>query len=186
MTDSILINGAYWPYSGYQEVAFTLDGNPLITTPSVWVSEGFWQVSLGFVTNPASHELCATINGLESCMTVIVCSECGPRIGFVGAYNISAPTMNYFPNSTFTLDGDNFAPYETLSIWLDRGVNGQGTLLGTNFIIQPNGRFEVELKLPGNATYGPHYITAVTQPSQFGEYPDVAYGTLYVVRFMPL
>ena len=185
MTESILVIGAnYFGINGYQTVTTTVDGNPLLTLNDVYFNENMFEVSLGFITTVGTHTMCAAVQGLNACFEFIVCTDCLPRIGFTNGFNISSSTASYFPRSPFTLVGDSFIPGEELTIWIDRFVNGAGTVLAQNIEVQPNGRFQVGLTLPSNASYGSHTIS-VQGSGGIGHGPDQASANVNVVRFLP-
>jgi hypothetical protein len=152
----ILAIGANWGISEqYESVNLILDGTPLAISPqNLWFFNGGFNIGIEFPTTVGTHDFCAQAAGIEACMQLIVCDTCGPRIGFVDSYNISSPTADYLRGSQFTLTGDGFHPGESLEIYIDDAI--PGNILAQNIIVLPNGRFEVSLTIPSNATLGSH------------------------------
>jgi len=183
MNESLDLLGANWPFTGYQTMSITLDAQPLITIPQIYFLDGTFQVQLGFITTSATHELCAIVQGEQVCTQIIVCgSVCGPRIGFADSHNITAPSRSYFPRSQITVVGDGFRATEEVTITIDEFATPQ--VLASRIEVQENGRFEVQVTLPGNESYGQHLISVLGSET-IGHGPSQASATVEIVRFMP-
>lgn len=151
---SIPAIGAVWGASGtYENVTFLLDGNTIFDMPlTLWFWQGQFNLEIEFPTTSGVHDFCAESMGLAACFDLIVCSTCNPRLGFVDQFNISSATRSYLRGSPISIVGDDFPPESDLTIWIDTQSNQ--TLLARGIIVQPNGRFEVGVKLPGTKHTG--------------------------------
>ena len=78
--------------------------------------------------------------------------------------------------------GNGFRATEEVTITIDEFSGPQ--VLAKGIEVQANGRFEVQVTLPGNETYGEHPISVLGSET-IGHGPSQASATLEIVQFMP-
>jgi hypothetical protein len=163
-------------------MSLTLDGGPLLSKQVTFSGNSFHlSAPIPASTTAGTHELCAIARSLQVCFEIYVCTSCRPRLGFLGQYGIASSsfTLQYPPNTQFTVIGDNFPHNNPIEIWIDQVSNILGSVS-----VPFSGRFQTTLTMPAGTTYGSHEITAAALPDPAGDLESSA--TLEVVRFIPL
>jgi hypothetical protein len=164
-----------------------LDAAPLVFDPVVQFNEGFFDLSVPIPANTmaGTHVLKATIELGTATETlsasVVVCSNCGPKLGFLSNVGVAESTMRITRGSQFTLIGDNFVSTEMLTILVDQGQLNS-TILAANVQVDSNGHFEASLTVTAAESFGPHNITA-TGSGAYCQPPDRASIVLDVLQF---
>lgn len=78
--------------------------------------------------------------------------------------------------------GNGFRATEEVTVTIDEFVAPQ--VLAKGIEVQENGRFEVQVTLPGNETFGQHVISVLGSET-IGHGPSQATATLEIVEFIP-
>ena len=136
--------------------------------------------NVSLTASDGSHKLCATIADTNVCSQFLVYTSCQPKLGFIfGGVGIAYPSMNLYKppewTAQFTLVGDAFHPFESITIEID------GVLFTENICVDSTGHFSVDLTMPTDELYGVHNVTAVGQGTACKPVKNAA-GTFTLVK----